>query len=74
MCGKSMFEFLTFEIYFFQTILKGEMTKIKAIDLETFHNVIVDNRAGPQKGNYSSNLPFLFIHLNLFIQRKLNLK
>jgi hypothetical protein len=59
-----MFEFLTFGIYlFFQTTLNGEMIKIKAIDLETFHNIIVDNRGAPQKRKLFLECTFLYLFI-----------
>ena len=41
--GKTLFEFLTFEIWIFQMTLDGEMTKTKVVDLEKLYNFVVDN-------------------------------
>jgi hypothetical protein len=38
-----MFEFLIFEIHFFESALNGEMIKIEVVDLEMLYSFIIHN-------------------------------
>ena len=40
---KILFEFLTFEIWIFQMISGGEITKTKIVDLEKLNNFVIHN-------------------------------
>jgi len=40
---KTVFEFLTFQIWIFQTTSDGETAKMKVLNLEKLYDFIVDN-------------------------------
>jgi hypothetical protein len=54
-----MFEFLTFEIWIFQTTSNGETTKTKDADLKKLYNFVVDNFF------YSKSSSWEYLCLNL---------